>query len=130
MNQHSVTLGKPATRAPVFFWITVALLALLLLGGAAAAALLLVFAAENIKFHPALFRPANFIEASLHNINVALMIGHNPGFEGLLISLTDRAARLPTAALACIDLDIKEWRDVAPRCGELRWLVTPKDLKS
>ena len=49
MNQHSVKLGKPATRAPVFFWITVALLALLLLGGAAAAALLLVFAAENIN---------------------------------------------------------------------------------
>jgi len=48
MNQHSVTLGKPATRAPVFFWITVALLAMLLLGGAAAA-LFLVFAARNIN---------------------------------------------------------------------------------
>ena len=48
--------------------------------------------------------------------NVALMVGHNPGFEDLLISLTDHAARLPTAALACIDLDIREWRDVAPRC--------------
>jgi len=36
------------TRAPVFFWITVGLLAMLLLGGAAAA-LLLVFAAENIN---------------------------------------------------------------------------------
>src|SRR6185503_81798 len=49
MDPHSVTPGKPASRAPVFFWITVALLALLLLGGAAAAALLLVFAAENIN---------------------------------------------------------------------------------
>jgi len=49
MNQHSVTLEKPVTRAPVFFWITVALLAMLLLGGAAAAALLLVFAAGNIN---------------------------------------------------------------------------------
>ena len=39
----------PATRAPVFFWITVGLLALLLLGGAAAAALLLIFAAEDIN---------------------------------------------------------------------------------
>jgi hypothetical protein len=37
-----------ATRAPVFFWITVGLLAMLLFGGAAAA-LLLVFAAENIN---------------------------------------------------------------------------------
>src|SRR2546425_2528522 len=42
------TPGRPATRAPVFFWITVALLAMLLLGGAAAA-LLLVLAAGNIN---------------------------------------------------------------------------------
>ncbi len=48
MNQHSVTAGKPATRAPVFFWITVSLLAMLLLGGAAAA-LLLVPAAGSIN---------------------------------------------------------------------------------
>jgi len=43
-----MTLEKPVTRAPVFFWITVALIAMLLLGGAAAA-LLLVFASENIN---------------------------------------------------------------------------------
>jgi len=48
MNRHSVTPGRPATRAPVFFWITVALLAMLLLGGAAAA-LLLVFEAKSIN---------------------------------------------------------------------------------
>ena len=49
MNQHTVTLGIPATRAPVFFWITVGLLAMLLFGGVAAALLLVVFAAENIN---------------------------------------------------------------------------------
>ena len=48
MNQHSVTTSRPATRAPVFFWMTVGLLALLLLGGAAAA-LLLVLEAGNIN---------------------------------------------------------------------------------
>jgi hypothetical protein len=41
MNQHSVTPGRPPTRAPVFFWITVGLLAMLLLGGVAAVLLLL-----------------------------------------------------------------------------------------
>src|SRR5215204_1557256 len=49
MNQHSATPEKPASRAPVFFWITVGLLAMLLFGGAAAALLLVVFAAENIN---------------------------------------------------------------------------------
>ena len=43
-----MTSGRPATRAPVFFWITVALLAMLLLG-AAAAALWLVFEAKSIN---------------------------------------------------------------------------------
>src|SRR6185503_14922116 len=49
VNQHSVTPERPATRAPVFFWITVGLLAMLLFGRAAAALLLVVFAAENIN---------------------------------------------------------------------------------
>ena len=48
MNQQSVTPGRPAARAPVFFWITVALLALLFLGGAAGA-LLLLFEAKSIN---------------------------------------------------------------------------------
>ena len=48
MNQDSLTPERPATRAPVFFWITVGLLAMLLLGGAAAA-LLLVLEAGNIN---------------------------------------------------------------------------------
>lgn len=34
-----------------------------------------LFASEKITVHPRLFRPANFIETSLHNINVSLLIG-------------------------------------------------------
>ena len=48
MNQHSVTSGRKAARAPVFFWITVGMIALLLLGGVAAA-VWLVFQAESIN---------------------------------------------------------------------------------
>jgi phosphohistidine phosphatase len=60
----------------------------------------------------------------------ALLVGHNPGFEELLACLTDRAGRMPTASLAAIELDISNWSDIAPRSGELSWLITPKDLKS
>jgi len=60
----------------------------------------------------------------------ALLVGHNPGFEELLICLTDRAGRMPTASMASIELDINNWRDIAPRSGELSWFITPKDLKS
>lgn len=34
-----------------------------------------LFAAEKVTLHPALFRPANFIEASIQNINKSLLIG-------------------------------------------------------
>ena len=60
----------------------------------------------------------------------ALLVGHNPGFEDLLTSLTDRSAHMPTASLACIELDVNNWADIAPRSGELSWFITPKDLKS
>jgi len=48
MNQHSVAPEKQATRAPVFFWITVGMITLLFLVGVAAA-LWLVFQAESIN---------------------------------------------------------------------------------
>jgi hypothetical protein len=48
MNQDSPNAAKPASRRPVFFWITIGLLALLVLGGAVAA-LLLVFQAREIN---------------------------------------------------------------------------------
>jgi CzcA family heavy metal efflux pump len=34
-----------------------------------------LFAAEKVTLHPGLFRPANFIEASIQNINTSLLIG-------------------------------------------------------
>lgn len=60
----------------------------------------------------------------------ALLVGHNPGFEDLLTSLTDRSGGMPTASLASIELDVNNWNDIAARCGELSWFITPKDLKS
>jgi phosphohistidine phosphatase len=61
---------------------------------------------------------------------VALLIGHNPGFEELLEYFTGRLVRMPTAALACIDLKVDDWPNIQPQAGELHWLQTPKELKS
>lgn len=62
--------------------------------------------------------------------NVAMLVGHNPGFEELLEALTGEAHNLPTAALACIELDIEKWNKVRAGAGRLEWLVKPKELKS
>lgn len=61
-------------------------------------------------------------------INVALLLGHNPGFEGLLFRLTKKSEVMPTAALAKIELNINRWGDVQDSSGKLEWLVKPKDL--
>ena len=62
--------------------------------------------------------------------NMVMFVGHNPGFEELLEMLTGEAHTLPTAALACIELNIEKWNKVRAGGGHLEWLVKPKELKS
>ncbi len=60
-----------------------------------------------------------------------LVIGHNPGLEGLLQILSGRVESLPTAAIAYLSLPIHSWKEIraheAP--GELVALWTPRELK-
>lgn len=62
--------------------------------------------------------------------NLVMLVGHNPGFEELLAALTGESLIVPTAALACIELDIEKWNKVRAGTGRLEWLVKPKELKS
>lgn len=57
-----------------------------------------------------------------------LLVGHNPGLEELLEFLTGETRRMPTAALACLELDTDKWAKLAPRSGRLEWHVKPKEL--
>ena len=58
---------------------------------------------------------------------VAILIGHNPGFEELLAFLTGASRRMPTAALAKIEFEVS-WKDIEARSGRLDWFTTPKEL--
>jgi phosphohistidine phosphatase len=61
--------------------------------------------------------------------NTVLIVGHNPGFEELVDTLTDEAPGMPTAALACIELDIDEWEAVGKEAsGSLVNLWLPRNL--
>lgn len=62
------------------------------------------------------------------SITAAMMVGHNMGFEELLAALTGQSQRMPTAALACINLKIEKWSDVTGGIGKLKWLVKAKEL--
>lgn len=59
-----------------------------------------------------------------------LMVGHNPGFEDLVGRLSGSHERMPTAAVACIELQIDHWEDVNDGAGKLVWLLTPKMLST
>lgn len=58
-----------------------------------------------------------------------LIVGHNPGLEDLVEALTDGYERMPTAALAQIELPIERWADLREDTeGELIALWLPREL--
>ncbi len=57
-----------------------------------------------------------------------LLVGHNPGIEDLVRLLSGEIKAFPTAALAKITLKIKKWSDISKNCGELDFLMTPKNI--
>lgn len=75
---------------------------------------------------------AGFADACDH----ALLVGHNPGLEDLLLELVPRGDPLrdeaemkyPTAALARLDLDIQRWAQVDGGRAALRHFIRPRDL--
>lgn len=59
------------------------------------------------------------------DVNVAILIGHNPGCEELLSYFTGDTRHVPTAALAKIQFE--KW-NVRAGQGSLEWFMTPKEL--
>lgn len=59
-----------------------------------------------------------------------MVIGHNPGLEGLVEALVGQYERMPTAALAQIQLPIDRWSDLDETIeGVLIGLWRPKELR-
>jgi len=59
----------------------------------------------------------------------AMLIGHNPGLEGLIKFLTGENRAMPTATLAVIDLEVQNWQETIAECGNLRALIRPNEEK-
>lgn len=68
----------------------------------------------------------------------ALLVGHNPGLEDLILLLTpDRAGdglrdsveeKFPTAALAVLTFEVEAWGAIRPGSGTLASFTRPRDL--
>ncbi|RMH26855.1 MAG: histidine phosphatase family protein [Planctomycetota bacterium] len=57
-----------------------------------------------------------------------LLIGHNPGVQGLIRAITGRDVRVPTATLAKIEIDADSWSGLAPGAGRLEGVWRPKEI--
>lgn len=61
------------------------------------------------------------------SIDVAMVVGHNPGLETLVHALSGESRQFPTAALAVIDLNIEVWSGIEIGKGSLRALYLPRE---
>jgi phosphohistidine phosphatase len=63
------------------------------------------------------------------DVECALLIGHNPGLEELVSSLSGEQQHVPTAALAEVRLNVATWSELtlSPRAEAVR-LFRPKEL--
>ena len=61
-------------------------------------------------------------------VESAMIVGHNPGFEYLVETVTGLSERMPTAALAVIRISGESWSEFSSGCGDLIDLLRPKDL--
>ena len=57
-----------------------------------------------------------------------LLVGHNPGLEGLLTLLTGEDVRVTTANLAKIKIKATKWSASLSNKGTLDWIVRPKEM--
>ena len=61
--------------------------------------------------------------------NCVMLVGHNPAMEELLEALTGGFERMPTAALALVELPIEHWSELENEPeGKLIHLWHPKEL--
>jgi len=77
------------------------------------------------------------IRAANPQMQTLLVIGHNPGMHqaALALAATGRSrhhsllqSKFPTAALAVLDFEIRDWAEIAPGRGILERFVTPRGL--
>jgi phosphohistidine phosphatase len=91
------------------------------------------------EFEPGIYeapvaRLMDIIASTDDSVGRLLIVGHNPGFGGLVGALAERlpdalGGGFPTAALAVIDLPIEHWPELRERSGEITALILPRDLR-
>ncbi|MBW6471959.1 MAG: histidine phosphatase family protein [Anaerolineaceae bacterium] len=65
-----------------------------------------------------------------NKLEILLIVGHNPGLEGLVMTLGDKISSLPTGSIAKIYLFIDKWSELTTEtAGEINKLWIPEDYR-
>ena len=87
---------------------------------------------ENIGYSEAIYQ---FSEGTLiqvvkqidADVINAMVVGHNPGLNGLANYLGDQpVSNIPTAGVYCLELKIASWTKIRENCGKLKFFEYPK----
>jgi phosphohistidine phosphatase len=63
-------------------------------------------------------------------INIAMLVGHNPGMEDFLDFMCDEQDHMPTAAIAEIEFEISSWSELTDQTpAEMKNLWKPKEIQ-
>jgi len=73
-------------------------------------------------------RLVEIISALDDRYDSAMLIGHNPGMEGLIYYLTSVVEPMPTAAIAIIELNNEKWSDIGTGTSRLACVLRPRQL--
>jgi phosphohistidine phosphatase len=71
----------------------------------------------------------NLLRGLDSDLDCVMVVGHNPGLEELLSTLTGESQWMPTTALAQVELPIQQWKELTEEVeGKLVNYWRPRDL--
>ena len=87
-----------------------------------------VTATEGRIYEATAGRLIEIISALDDRYDSAMLIGHNPGMEGLIYYLTGAVEPMPTAAIATIELSNENWSEIGTGMSRLACVLRPRQL--
>ena len=65
------------------------------------------------------------------HVQRVMVVGHNPGLETFLETMTRREERLPTATIAVVYLPVQQWGEISKETrGSLVYLWRPREISA
>ena len=70
----------------------------------------------------------SIIAGIVNDVSTCVLVGHNPGMEGIIKLLTGTSPDMPTASVAVVEFDIDSWSKAEPGNGGLIEVLRPKEM--